>query len=233
MLKLTIFPEGFNEPSGSPFAVKALCLVENSGQPYEVIVTPDPRKAPKQKLPVLEDGANIIPDSDQIRDYLESTYDIDFDKGLSAEQRAVSRSIIRMMEEHVYFAIYSDRWQDDDNWSLTKNIYFNDMPPVIGGFITNQIRKGAVAQITGQGMGRHSPAEQAARIEKDFAAVETILGDKPFLFGEIPTAADYTAVPFLAAAAAFPSETQLTKIVQSRPNLMAYIARGKDAFYPK
>ena len=233
MLKLTIFPEGFNEPSASPFAVKALCMVEKSGQPYEVIVTADPRKAPKEKFPVLEHGAQIIPDSDQIRDYLETTFDIDFDKGLSKEQRAISRSIIRMLEEHLYFAVYSDRWQVDNHWTLTKELFFSDMPPIIGGFITKQIRKGAVAQITGQGMGRHSPEEQVTRVKKDIAAVETILGDKPYLFGETPSAADYTAVPFLAAAVAFPTETLLTKVVHKRPNLMAYIARGKETFYPK
>jgi len=232
MLKLTAFPETFGEPSGSPFVVKTMCFLEQSGQPYDVEVITDPRKAPKQKLPTLTHGSQVIPDSDQIRDYLEATFDIDFDKGLSDEQRAVSCSVIRMLEEHLYFATYSDRWQNDRHWEITKDIYFTDMPAIIGGFITRQIRKGAVAQITGQGMGRHSPEEQATRIAKDVAAVDTLLGDKPFLFGETPSAADYTAVPALAAMSVFPLETRLTKLVKERQNLMNYIKRGRETFYP-
>ncbi len=109
MLEISVYPPAFSEISGSPFTVKAICLLEQSGQPYKVKYLPDPRKTPKGKLPVLSDGSKIIPDSDQIRDYLEQTYDVDYDAGLSAEQRGQSRSIIRMIEEHLYFVILASR----------------------------------------------------------------------------------------------------------------------------
>ena len=233
MLKLTIFPEGFSEPSGSPFAVKALCLLEQSGQPYEVEISPDPRKAPKQKFPVLQHGSKAIPDSDHIRSYLETTFDIDYDDGLSDEQRAISRSLIRMVEEHLYFIIYANRWQIDKHWNITKDIYFSDMPPIIGPFITKQIRKGAVKQITGQGIGRHSLEEQVERASKDIHSIAVLLGEKKFLFGDKPTAADYSVVPMLRAAEVFPMENALSNLIQSNPTLLAYTARGKETFYPK
>jgi glutathione S-transferase len=233
MLKLTVFPPAFNEISGSPFAVKAWCLMEQSGQPYEVDVNPDPRKAPKSKFPILQHGSKIIPDSDQIRDYMEQTFDIDFDAGLSIEQRAQSRCIIRMLEEHLYFAVYANRWQVDAHWVKVKEAFFNEMPPIIGPFITKHIRKGALQQIMGQGMGRHSLAEQLERAQKDINAVEVLLGEQRFLFGDKPTAADYTAVPFMKAVETFTVNNALTDMVKSRPNLMAYIARGKETIYPK
>lgn len=105
-MKLTVYPPGFGEITGSPFSSKAICLMEMSGQGYELDVNPDPRKSPKKKFPVLNDGGQIIPDSDQIRDYLETTYGMDFDAGLSAIQKAMSRMVIRTFEDLAF-------WQAD------------------------------------------------------------------------------------------------------------------------
>ncbi len=231
-MKLTVYPPGLGEISGSPFSAKAICLMEMSGLPYELDVNPDPRKSPKKKFPVLQDGGKIIPDSDQIRDHLETVHGIDFDALLSAEQKAVSRLVIRTLEENVYFAIVANRWQQDKHWAYTKEAFFAEMPPVIGGFISNQIRKGVVKQVQAQGMGRHSEEERVARVAKDIAAIEVVLGDKPFLFGDRPTAADATGVGMLRAQAMFPVQNSLSDLVLNSPRLVAYIERGKTELYP-
>ncbi len=232
MMKLSVYPAGFGEISGSPFAAKAIALMELSGQAYALDVNPDPRKSPKKKFPVLQDGAQVIPDSDQIRDHLESAYGVDFDAGLSEAQKAVSRMVIRTFEENVYFAILASRWMNDDHWALVKEEFFRGMPPVIGGFVANAVRKGVVRQCIGQGMGRHSEEEQVARVAKDIAAFSVLLGDKPFLHGDAPTGADASVVPMLRAMAAFPKQNSLSDLVLKDPVLMAYIARGKETMYP-
>lgn len=233
MLNVQAYAPVFGEPSGSPFCVKAFCLLELSGQEWTHVLTADPRKAPKGKLPVLEHGAKTVADSDDIRDYLEKTYDIDFDKGLSPQERAVSRAVIRMMEENVYFAISCDRWVNDDNWAHVKQAYFSNMPPLIGGLITNAIRKQVINANKGQGMGRHTPAERFQRVKKDIDAVEALLGDQSFLFGDFPTAADVSVVTMLNACAAAPVPTEISKYLNQNTNLTAYLQRGREAFYPK
>lgn len=232
MMKLTVYPPAFGEISGSPFAAKAICLMEMSGVPYELDVNPDPRKAPKKKLPVLVDGTKAIPDSDQIRDYLEAQYSVDFDAGLSDTQKAVSRMVIRAFEENVYFALVASRWMDDARWAVTKTAFFEGMPPVIGGLIARMVRKNNVATCMAQGMGRHSEAEQVTRVSKDIMAFATLLGDTPFLHGDTPTGADATAVTMLRAMAAFPMANPLSDLVLRNDALMAYCERGKDAMYP-
>jgi len=231
-MKLTVYPPGFGEISGSPFAVKAIALMEMSGQAYQLDVNPDPRKAPKKKWPVLTDAGQLIPDSDQIREHLETKYSVDFDAGLTAEQKAVSRMVIRAFEENVYFAIVANRWMDDDRWAITKEAFFAGMPPVIGGFIANSVRKGVIKQCLAQGMGRHSDAEQVARVAKDVSAFATLLGDKPFLHGDKPTGADASVVPLLRAQASFPQQNALGDLVLQNPALVDYIERGKAAMYP-
>jgi len=232
MLEITVFPPAFNEISASPFTVKAWCLMEHSGQPYNVKITPDPRKAPKGKLPVLRHDGKIIPDSEQIRDYMEQSFGVDYDAGLSAKERGLSRSIIRMMDEHMYFIVMASRWQQDAHWPTTRAVLFGSMPALLRKIIPNKIRKRAIQTLIGQGMGRHSPAEQVDRAEKDIAAIEAILDDQTFLFGDKPTAADYSVVPMLRMITSFPIDNPLKDLVQSRPTLMAYLARSKETFYP-
>ena len=194
--------------------------------------TSDPRKTPNGKLPILINAGVTIADSDAIRDHLEKTFKTDFDKGLSPEQRAVSRAIIRMVEEHLYFALVSDRWLNDGNWAVLKKEFFSEIPKIINGLVTKMIRKKTRTQMTAQGMARHSVKEQVARAAKDIAAIKTLLGDKLFLFGDAPTAADISVVPILRGIAINPTQTGLRDLISTDQTLMAYLDRGRDVMYP-
>ena len=232
MLKLITFPAAFGEPSASPFCVKAMCLLQVSGVNWTPKYTSDPRKTPNGKLPILIDAGKTIADSDAIRDHLEKTFKTDFDKSLTPEQRAISRAIIRMVEEHLYFALVSDRWLNDNNWAVIKKEFFSEIPKVVNGLVTKMIRKKTRAQMTAQGMARHSTKEQIARAAKDIDAIKTLLGDKPFLFGDAPTGADISVVPILRGILKTPTQTGLRDLITKDQMLMAYLDRGRDAMYP-
>lgn len=232
MITLTIYPESFGEPSASPFCTKALCMLKATGLSFQVDETPDPRKAPKQKLPVIEHDGHVIPDTEQIREHIEAAADFDFNEGLSAEQRGISRAVTRMLEEHFYFAVVADRWGNDANWAHVKKAFFSDIPRIIRPFVTRMIRKQALGQLNGQGIGRHTEEERFDRARRDVISVRTILGDKPFLFGDRPTAADYTAVPMLRSSIVTPVPTLLSTFIQEDAKIMAYLERGKAALYP-
>jgi glutathione S-transferase len=231
MLKLVTFAPAFGAPSASSFGVKALCLLKMAGADYEV-VSGDPRKAPKAKLPMLVDGDTTIPDSEDIRSYLEQKFNVDFDAGLSPEQRATSRAIIRMCDEHLYFALVCDRWLNDANWEVVKETFFGMIPALMRGFITKKIRQKVRDNMYAQGMGRHSVEEQFVRADKDIKAILTLVGDKPFLFGNTPTAADTSAAPVIASMAGSPTETMLSKRINADAPLMAYLDRVREALYP-
>ena len=233
MLELTVYHPAFGEPTGSPFAVKAICLLEQSGQPYTIKYTNDPRKAPNAKLPVLLHDGQVIPDSDAIRDHLEKTFQLDFDAGLDPQQRAVSRAVIRMAEEDLYFGLLCDRWMNDDNWPALKAEFFGGMPFPANLLVPALVRKSTISQAKAQGMGRHSAAERVARVSKDFQALSTLLGDQAFLFGTQPTAADFSVVPMLRALGTSPGQSAMKQAMLGFGNLAAYLETGKAALYPK
>lgn len=232
MIKITIYPAAFGQPSASPFCVKSLCMLHAAGLAYEIEETADPRKAPKSKLPVIEVDGKIISDSEDIRAHIAAAADIDFDENLSDRDRAISRTIIRMVEEHIYFAIVADRWLQDDNWVFVRAEFFKDIPALLRGIITSSIRKQVARQLEGQGIGRHSPAERFDRVRRDIIALRDLLADKPFMLGDRPTAVDYSVAPMLAAAIGTPIEKPMAKFIKATPNLMEYVTRVTDGCYP-
>lgn len=81
-------------------------------------------------------------------------------------------------------------------------------------------------------MARHSVKEQVARAGKDIAAIKTLLGDKPYLFGDKPTAADMSVVPIMRGIAKSQTRTALSGLITKDQVLMAYLDRGRDTMYP-
>jgi len=70
MITLYTFGPAFGLPDPSPFVMKAEVLLKMAGVPYRTDTTGF-RKAPKGKLPYIEDGGEIISDSTFIRFHLE------------------------------------------------------------------------------------------------------------------------------------------------------------------
>ena len=90
MITLYTFGPGFGLPDPSPFVMKAEALLRIAGLPYRV----DGKgfsKAPKGKLPYIyiDDGERIA-DFTVIRWHLEKMHKVDFERGLSEEQRIIS-----------------------------------------------------------------------------------------------------------------------------------------------
>jgi glutathione S-transferase len=228
MITLITFAPSFGQPAASPFCVKAIWLLNMSSQTWQREDIVDPRKMPKQKLPAIRVGGDIIPDSDNIRSYLEAQ-GADFDAGLSDMEKATSRAFIRMAEEHMYFHVVMDRWGDDTVWPIVRDTYFEQIPKLLRGVITNGLRKSLMKGTHAQGLGRLTPEERVARVEPDLQAITTRLWHGQFLFGDKPTAADASVASMLQNMRATPGKTLLKMRVAEDEILCRYIDRAGDA----
>src|SRR5262249_16651543 len=97
-IKLFQFPRMFGIPNLSPSCCKLETWLRITRVPYEVVATPDPRKAPKGKLPFIEDAGVPIADTSIIVDHLVKTRGVDPDAHLDASQRAISVLVQRTLE---------------------------------------------------------------------------------------------------------------------------------------
>ena len=225
MITLLTYPQAFGLFSSSPFCVKAAYLLRMSGIDWQREDMVDPRKMPFGKLPAIRtEIGQIIADSDAIRAYLEQAGAC-FEKGLSDLDRANGRAFIRMAEEHLYFHIVLDRWEDNAIWPEIRETYFSTIPKPLRGLIAGRLRQQVLSGLKTQGIGRLTKHDRLARIEPDLEAITTRLWQGPFLFGAQPTAADTSVAPMLAAILATPGKTPLQDLVRENDVLTAYVAR--------
>jgi glutathione S-transferase len=232
MITLYTFGPAFGLPDPSPFVMKAEMLLKLSGLPYQTN-TKGFGKAPKGKLPYIEDEGVLIADSSFIRMHLEQKYRIDFERGLSPEQRGAAWAFEKMVEDHLYFAAINERWLDDAQFAKGPVNFFKRVPAPLRPLIIMFVRRKVRQQLYSQGMGRHSPAEIAALAERGIAAISDYLGDKPFFTGSEPVGVDATMFAFIAAVLCPTFDGALHAIAARHDNLRRYVGRMTARFYPE
>ncbi|WP_170427575.1 glutathione S-transferase family protein [Ruegeria arenilitoris] len=224
MLTLLTFPAAFGLFSASPFCVKSAYMLQRSGQSWQRYDLLNPGKMPHHKLPVLRTPDRLVPDSDLICEWLEAQ-GADFDHGLTDVQKAQSRALIRMAEEHIYHHVVLDRWGNDAVWPILREMFFSEIPSLIRKPVSGAIRKSVLKRLDGQGVSRFSDAERTDRLERDLEAISAFLWQSPFLLGETPSAADMSVGPILGAMRATPAETPLTRRIKQDRLLNDYVDR--------
>jgi glutathione S-transferase len=230
---ITLYGSGpmFGLPDPSPFVVKAEMLLKMSGVPYQKALMSFSR-APKGKIPYIEDKERILGDSHFIRRYLEDDYKVDFSGSYDAQTLAAGWALERMMEEHFYFLNVHSRWMDDGNFEKGPRQFFNRAPAPIRPVIRNVIRRKVRNMLKGQGLGRHSEAERLELAKGDIDCVETLLGDNLYVLGAKPSATDATAFPFLFSAAAPYFKSSAGDYIRTRPKLTNYLERMQAQYFP-
>ena len=63
MIRLHQFPPAFGLPNASPFCMKLEAWLRMAGLPYEAVNDGDVLRAPRGKLPWIEDGPAKVSDS--------------------------------------------------------------------------------------------------------------------------------------------------------------------------
>lgn len=216
----------------SPFCIKAEAFLRIAGVPFESAFG-DPRRAPRKKVPWLVDDGVVVADSQHIVEHLVRTRGLELDARLTDVERAQGRAVRRMLEEGTYFTMVWLRWGDSAGFDAYKPVLLGMAPPVIGRAVLGIIRRQVLRSLFAQGTGRHTPDEIQAMARADFGALASLLGDKPFLFGEEPTSYDATAYAFVASVLAFPVPSSTKTFVEECRNLVAYRERIEARYFVK
>jgi glutathione S-transferase len=231
MITLYSFGPAFGLPDPSPFVMKAEVLLKMAGLSYRIDTT-GLRRAPKGKLPYIEDDGERIADSSFIRRHIEKKYEVDFDRGLSREERATAWAFEKLAEDHLYWAVVQARWCDDENFAKGPQFFFRRIPAPMRPLVIALIRRRVRRALHEQGMGRHSPTESAALATRSIDAFADFLGAKPFFFGREPTGLDATAFAFMAATLCPVFTTPIRSAAERHDNLRAYVGRMTARYYP-
>ncbi len=226
MIKLFKFGPGFGLRETGPFVLKVMAYMKLAGIPFEHHIQGDPRKAPKKKIPYIEDEGQLIGDSTFIIKHLKDKFGDPLAEGLSAYQLAKGHAIKVMLEERSYWAgmIYP-RWVKTDHHKMIADAFFKEIPGFLRMSIFRMIAKGVAKSAEGQGITRHSEAEIFELGLDDVKTIETILGTQDFILGDKPAEADATVYAFLHGMAAEVFPTPIQAYIRASDALMAYLAR--------
>lgn len=221
----------FGLPSASPFVSKAEILLKMAGLPYTHI-DGNFSKAPKGKIPYIDEDGKLLGDSTFIRRHLETNHGADFDKGLSAPDKAAAWAFEKMCEEHLYWAIVHERWMIKGNFDKGPRTFFDSTPAQIRPIIVGMINRQVKSNLKGQGFGRHTREEIIDLANRDIDAIAAFLGDKPFLMGPDPCGADASVWSSVAGVLCPYFDTPVRTHAETHANLIAYRDRGMQRWFP-
>ncbi len=230
MIILYTFGPYFGLPDPSPFVMKAEVLLRMADLPYETD-TGGFNKAPKGKLPYIDDNGEIVADSTFIRLHIEKKYGFDFDAGLSSPERGIAWAFEKMCEDHLYWAGLHARWMVDANFDKGPRKFFDEVATPLRPLVMVMARRQFRRNLWGHGMGRHTTAEMEQLAARDIDAIADFLAEKPYLMGEVPCGADATVFPFMAHALCPLFETAIRMRAEHRPNLVAYRDRLMKQYF--
>ena len=224
-------PSVWGMPCVSPFGTKVETYLRMAGLAYETR-SGDPRRAPKGKIPWIEDAGQRVFDSSDIVDHLKAKYGDPLDGALRPEQRAEALLARRTIEEHLYWCLAYARWIDADGYRHMRGYFQALVPKVIGGLIIDHvIRKKIAAALHAQGVGRHEAADIYRRGGEDLTALSLRLGTQSYYFGEQPSSIDASVYAFTISLWRFPADNPLKRHMATLANLVAYTERMHGRYF--
>ena len=206
----------------SPFGLKLEAWLRLADIPYTVEPSTDLGKGPKGKLPYIRDDGRLIGDTTLIIEHLKAP-------GASTRCRAVAararRSAGNAAAVRGALLLRPGLQPLDRRCRLGRPwrpAFFGRLPFPVGRVAAGHFRRRVRRMLHMQGIGRHRPDEIYAMARHDLEAVADYLGDRPFLMGEQLTTIDAVAYAFIANVLYVPFETELKRMTQDFPTLVAY-----------
>jgi glutathione S-transferase len=230
MIVLHQGPAAWGLANTSPFCLKLESYLRMAGVPYKVAMA-DFRRAPKGKIPFIEEDGKLMGDSQHIIEHLERKSPAPLDARLGDEERVKGHLVRRLMEDSIYWHIIHVRWDMDEGWQVWRPIFESIFPPVIKNVAVPMIRRKVIKGLHTHGLGRHRREEILEMGKADISAVAKVLGDKPFLLGDNPTTFDATAYAFIATITAFPVDSAFRRHTLEQHNLVRYVDRFQQRFF--
>lgn len=231
MITLYAGGENFGLPEVSPYVTKTEVQLKMAGLDFlKVPATPD--TSPKGQLPWIDDDGQAVADSTFIRAHLERKYDVDLDARLTPVQRAQAWAIERMLENQFAWTWVRDRWLVPENFAKGPAHFFDTVPEAFREQVRAEVQARVAASILSVGVGRHSDEEVLWLGTRTLDALDTLLGDQTWLFGDEPSGVDATVLAMLIGVMTPYFDTALRRAAMTYPTLVAYAARGMARFYP-
>ncbi len=245
MIELVRSAGGIGAIELSPVSLKVECYLRMAGLSYQSVYNGFIRhgQSPTKQVPFITDtDGTVVAESEQIIVYLENKYGNRLNGNLTSEQKAIGHGVHRICDQSIYYVAGIERWHKDyglktitDHWSdvyLPHNILF----PVSKFFFTLLLTKSryGLKRILGHygAYGGHSMATIFEMGDRDLGAISTLLGSKPYLFGDKPSSYDAAIFGAVHNFYALSYSSELRKLTDEKyPNIVEHHERIRNRYF--
>ncbi|OYX75012.1 MAG: glutathione S-transferase [Rhizobiales bacterium 32-66-11] len=220
MLTLFSYPELFGVADNNGYGLKVFAYLKLAGIRFEHRHVFDASAAPRNQLPYITDGDEIIGDSDAIIAHVARKHGPDLDADLSAAQRRLGVMLRRTLDD-LYWVMSYSRWKDDAFWPAFSAALRTQHPALTEADL-EKARSFNANRYYFQGIGRFEPHDAYARGLADLTAIAALVPEQGFVFGERPGSADAAIYGFIANILFYPIATPLRAFVTDHPALVRH-----------
>ncbi|XP_015212077.2 failed axon connections homolog isoform X2 [Lepisosteus oculatus] len=219
-------------PSLSPFCLKMETYLRMVDLPYQNYF--DGKLSPQGKMPWIEYNHEKVSGTEFIIDFLEEKLGVNLNKNLNPHERAVSRAVTKMVEEHLYWTIAYCQWVDNLQETQKMLSVTGPLSDLLKWILSHLTRGIVKREMYGHGIGRFSQEEIYALMEKDMRTLATLLGDKKYIMGPKLSSVDATVFGHLAQAMWTLPGTRPEQLIKGELiNLAMYCERIRRKFWPE
>ena len=226
---LHTLPSAFGQRNPSPFCLKSEMALKYLNLDFSLNQSLDLPKAPKKKMPWLEDDGTIIADSELILNYLDVKSNGGLFGSISEKQKAVGTAFVRLAEDHLYWLIIASRWLDDDWFSNVERDFFGTIPAPIRWLAVSIARNRMKKTLDLHGLGRHNRNEQIQLLKANLNAIADQAGKEGFITGDSLTVYDFGVGSMVASMVDNKPHTWVSTIAVENDGLVAYAERVQQS----
>lgn len=221
---------GFPAITPSPFGLKLVTWLRIHDVPHEIRIENNPGKGPKKKCPWADVDGQVIGDSEAVMEAVRARRGIAADE-LSPQQEAIATTTRLMLEEHYHQVWEHELFIHEGGWRRGQE-FFDQLPPGVRVLVRTIARSQLRKQLYARGVGRHEHERIVAMGKSDLDAIDGLLGDSAFFFGDSPTDIDATVFAFMAVTQWTPVESPVWDHYRALPRLKAYCDRMLARYFP-
>ncbi|XP_010900348.1 failed axon connections homolog isoform X1 [Esox lucius] len=219
-------------PSLSPFCLKMETYLRMVDLPYQNYF--DGKLSPQGKMPWIEYNKQQVSGSEFIIDFLEEKLGVNLNKNLSPQDRAVSRAVTKMVEEHFYWTIAYCQWVDNLEETQKMLSVTGPLSDLLKWILSHLNASMVQREMYGHGIGRFSKEQVYQLMEKDMRSLAELLGDKKYFMGSKMSTVDAAVFGHLAQAMwTLPGSRPEQLIKGELINLAMFCERMRRKFWPE
>jgi glutathione S-transferase len=220
MITLYSYPPLFGVADNNGYGLKVFAFMRLAGLPFVHEHIFDASKAPRGQLPYIVDDGEVIGDSGVILAHLMGKYSLQIDAALGEDERRLGLLASRLLDD-LYWVMSYSRWKDERYWPQFQAALLREHPSVTEEAL-GKAREFNFQRYHFQGIGRYTPDGAYGRGLADLAALDGMITDQGYVFGQTPSSIDAGIYGFIANIYFYDIDTELKRFVVSRPKLVRH-----------